>query len=80
VNPVKNVKGVDVAISLREDKPGRIKFSLRSTGNIDVQLMSADLQGGGHKNASGGTIDADIDTARDRIVEIATSHLAGQVG
>ncbi len=80
VNTVKNVKGVDVAISLREDKPGRIKFSLRSTGNIDVQLMAADLQGGGHKNASGGMIDADIDTARDRIVEIATSHLAGEVG
>lgn len=80
VNTVKNVKGVDVALSLREDKPGRVKFSLRSTGNIDVQRMAAELHGGGHKNASGGTIEADIDTARDRVVEVAARHLGTHAG
>jgi bifunctional oligoribonuclease and PAP phosphatase NrnA len=75
VNAVRNIKGVQVAISLREDGMGNTKFSLRSTGNINVQLMAAELEGGGHKNASGGTIQADMDKARDLIMEVVTRHL-----
>lgn len=75
VNAVRNVKSVEVAISLREDKTGRIKFSLRSTGDIDVQRMAAELQGGGHKNASGGAIEGSIEYARDRILDVVARHL-----
>ncbi|MFP4236796.1 MAG: DHH family phosphoesterase [Desulfonatronovibrio sp.] len=75
VNAVRNVKSVDVAISLREDKAGKIKFSLRSTGDIDVQRMAAELQGGGHKNASGGTIEGSMEYARDRILDVVSRHL-----
>lgn len=75
VNAVRNVKSVDVAISLREDKTGKIKFSLRSTREIDVQRMAAELQGGGHKNASGGTIEGSIEHARDSILDVVARHL-----
>lgn len=75
VNMVRNVKSVEVAISLREEKPGRIKFSLRSSADLDVQKMAAELDGGGHKNASGGKIEGPMDPARDTILEIASRHL-----
>lgn len=47
------IRGVQVAVMLREDAPDRCKVSLRSHGNVDVREMAASLGGGGHKNASG---------------------------
>ena len=76
-NMVQRVKGVEVAISLREDRPESIKFSLRSTGKVNVQLMAAELEGGGHKNAAGGAISADMDRARERIIKVVARHLRG---
>lgn len=75
VNAVRNIKGVQVAISLREDEQNKIKYSLRSTGDTNVQLIAAELDGGGHKNASGGIIQGDMIKARDRIMDVVTRHL-----
>ncbi|MEW5772235.1 MAG: bifunctional oligoribonuclease/PAP phosphatase NrnA [Thermodesulfobacteriota bacterium] len=76
VNMVRRVRGVQVAVSLREDEPRRIKFSLRSSGDVNVQAMAATLGGGGHKNASGGTVEADLDTA-EAVVEAAVAKGLG---
>lgn len=76
VSAVRNVKGVKVAISTREDEPGKIKFSLRSSEDINVQLMASDLGGGGHKNASGGIIEGTMEQAHERLMEVISRHLA----
>lgn len=76
VNTVRRVRGVQVAVSLREDAPRRIKFSLRSTGETNVQAMAATLGGGGHKNAAGGTVEADMDGA-EAAVEAAVAKGLG---
>lgn len=76
VNMVRRVRGVQVAVSLREDAPNRIKFSLRSTGDVNVQAMAATLGGGGHKNAAGGTVESDMDTA-EAVVEAAVAKGLG---
>lgn len=76
VNMVRRVRGVQVAVSLREDEPERIKFSLRSSGATNVQAMAATLGGGGHKNAAGGTVEADMDTA-EAVVEAAVAKGLG---
>ncbi|WP_051617233.1 DHH family phosphoesterase [Desulfonatronovibrio hydrogenovorans] len=76
VNTLRNVKTVRVAVSLREDDPGRIKFSLRSKGDINVQVMAGELGGGGHKNASGGILEGDMDQARQMLLNTVSSHLA----
>lgn len=68
VNMVRRVNTVQVAVSLREDGPRRIKFSLRSSGEINVQAMAATLGGGGHKNAAGGAVEADMDQAEAVVV------------
>jgi phosphoesterase RecJ-like protein len=76
VNMVRRVRGVLVAVSLREDEPERIKFSLRSSGATNVQSMAATLGGGGHKNAAGGTVEADMDAA-EAVVEAAVAKGLG---
>jgi phosphoesterase RecJ-like protein len=56
VNYMLKVQTVQVAVLLTEFTPGQIKLSVRSKGPIDVQAFcAAHYQGGGHKNAAGGT-------------------------
>lgn len=56
VEKFRKVKNVKVSAILREEREGLCKFSLRSSGNIDVRTIAAQAGGGGHKNAAGGTI------------------------
>jgi bifunctional oligoribonuclease and PAP phosphatase NrnA len=51
--PLLAVDGVRIAILFRELPGGKVKVSLRSKGEIDVQRMAAEFGGGGHRNASG---------------------------
>ncbi len=51
--PLLAVDGVRIAILFRELPQGKVKVSLRSKGDLDVQQMAAEFGGGGHRNASG---------------------------
>ncbi len=74
VNTVLYIRGVQVAISLREEDKG-IKFSLRSKGNTNVQAVAALFGGGGHRNAAGGTLDMDMDQAKATLLRAVTEEL-----
>ena len=74
VNTVLYVRGVQVAISLREEKEG-IKFSLRSKGSINVQAVAARFGGGGHRNAAGGNLDMDMERAKETMVRAVSEEL-----
>ncbi|MFW5487006.1 MAG: DHH family phosphoesterase [Desulfovibrio sp.] len=65
INLVRRVRTVDIAIAMREEDNGKIKFSLRSDGEVNVQAVAASFGGGGHKNASGGQLDGPMDRAAD---------------
>lgn len=56
VNYIRSVKGVAVAVSIREEDRGRVKLSLRSWGEVDVHAIASSLGGGGHRNAAGATL------------------------
>jgi phosphoesterase RecJ-like protein len=57
VNRILGIRGIQMAIFMRESEPGKVKMSLRSKGSIDVQaLASAHFDGGGHTNAAGGIL------------------------
>lgn len=75
VNTVLYVQGVQVAISLREEDKG-IKFSLRSKGSTNVQVVAARFGGGGHRNAAGGTLLMDMDQAKATMIQAVTEELA----
>jgi phosphoesterase RecJ-like protein len=68
VSFLRRIRGVRIAALLREDEPEKIKFSLRSQGADNVRDIAALFGGGGHKNASGGTIWADLEQAKEQLV------------
>ena len=63
VEQLRRLHGVKVAALLREDSPQLCKFSLRSYGDLDVRSIAADLDGGGHFNAAGGTLRMPLEQA-----------------
>lgn len=75
VEQLRRLRGVEVAIMLREDRPGRCKLSMRSSGEVDVRIMAAGFGGGGHRNAAGATIDIPLAEAGRNIVDAAKTWL-----
>lgn len=75
INMIRRVRGVEIAIALREEEDGSIKFSLRSHDDVNVQAVAARFGGGGHKNASGGSIAASMREAADALVAACTAVL-----
>jgi phosphoesterase RecJ-like protein len=74
INFVVRVRGVCVAVSLREQS-GLVKFSLRSNGTWNVQAIAAEFGGGGHRNAAGGHIPGDVEHAETVLVAACARHL-----
>lgn len=75
VNLIRQIKGVKVAALLREDGENRVKFSLRSWSEADVNAVAEQFGGGGHKSASGGLIEDDLDRAEKNLVEVIVKQL-----
>lgn len=75
VNTILYLRGVLVAISLREEDRG-IKFSLRSKVSVNVQAVAARFGGGGHRNAAGGHLHMDMEQAKEVLVRAVTEELA----
>jgi phosphoesterase RecJ-like protein len=74
VNTILYVRGVQVAISLREEENG-IKFSLRSKSSVNVQAVAARFGGGGHRNAAGGILHTDMDMAKATMLRAVSEEL-----
>ncbi len=53
---LRDIRGVEVAVFLREAKPGEIKAGFRSKEYMDVAVLCNEFGGGGHKHAAGCTI------------------------
>ena len=67
-NYLNNLNEGKVALILKETIDGKIKGSFRTThDDIDVAKMAQSLGGGGHKKASGFTIDISMEKAPDYI-------------
>ena len=75
VNYLRCIEGVDIAIYAREMTDGTYKVSLRSNGDVDVSKSAIKLGGGGHINASGFSVNEEIDNVKDEIIEIVGVNL-----
>jgi bifunctional oligoribonuclease and PAP phosphatase NrnA len=69
VESIKEIRGINVAILIREITDHRFKVSMRSKGNTDVAQICNHFGGGGHRNAAGCTIDGTIGEVKDRLKE-----------
>ncbi len=65
-----SIKGVEVGILLIEQKE-KTKVCFRSYGGVNVRNMASRFDGGGHEAASGCTIVADINKAREMVLSVA---------
>jgi len=60
---------VKVSAFFREMDGGYLKASLRSRGDTNVARIAEVFDGGGHRNAAGYKIKADLRTAKERLLE-----------
>jgi bifunctional oligoribonuclease and PAP phosphatase NrnA len=69
INYLISIAGVEAAVFLREvPDASQFRLSIRSKGKLDVAKIAEHFGGGGHRNASGCTIDAPLDVATERIL------------
>lgn len=63
------VEGTDCGVTLRELRPGVIKISLRTGPRVDACAACAKLGGGGHRAASGATVEGGMNEVKARILQ-----------
>ncbi len=78
VEVMRRLSGVRASVLVREDAPGCCKFSLRSTGAVDVRAAAAALGGGGHRNAAGGTVKLLLSDACDTVLAAVDDRLTAE--
>ena len=62
------LESVRVAVLFVELSDGSVKVSLRSEHGLNVNAIAAMWAGGGHKYASGATLDGPLDSAVDVVL------------
>jgi phosphoesterase RecJ-like protein len=63
VDVVRSVAGSEIALFLKEVPGGKVRGNLRSKGDHDISGVARALGGGGHRAASGFTIEGGVDDA-----------------
>jgi phosphoesterase RecJ-like protein len=75
INYARAVAGVSVGLLLMEQPRGGIKVSFRSREPVDVAKVAETFGGGGHRLASGATLDASLEEARARVLQAIDAAL-----
>lgn len=76
VNYPRSLRGVDVALSFVEDRPGNWRVSLRSNGRVDVAAIARQFGGGGHARAAGLTLEGDFDNVARQVRAVCRDALS----
>jgi phosphoesterase RecJ-like protein len=63
------IEGVEAAVIIRQECADNCTVSLRSVDKINVAQIAASFNGGGHKNASGLTMQGNISSVKKTILE-----------
>lgn len=70
------MRSVKVAVLLRETSENEYKVSLRSRDGVSMVPIAESYGGGGHRNASGCTVKADLETAKAEIIAKVKEQIA----
>ena len=73
---LRKLRGVRVALFVREDGPSESKISLRSMGDVNVHEVAALFGGGGHAAAAGAELPLPPKQAAARVLETLVPHLS----
>jgi len=70
---LRSVDVVEVVLLVRTTTDGKCKLSARSKSDYDVNRLAREFGGGGHRKASGATIEGTLDEVASRLVLAATA-------
>jgi phosphoesterase RecJ-like protein len=76
VEHARSIAGTRLALFFRDLGYGKVKLSLRSTGEVDVNAFARQFGGGGHAKASGALIAGSLDAVRDKVIGLAREFLS----
>ena len=79
VNYTRSLLGVEVGLFFMEQPRGGVKVSFRSRSRIDVARLAEQFGGGGHRLASGATLETALPEARARVLEAVRLTLTAAV-
>lgn len=69
VNFTRSLEGVEVGLLFLEQPRGGVKVSFRSRARVDVARLAERFGGGGHRRASGATLETSLEEARARVLQ-----------
>lgn len=75
VDTVRNIKGVEIAVFVKERQPGLVKASMRAKTCGNVGEIAAAFGGGGHVKAAGCTLEMDIGQACETLKKAVEEHM-----
>jgi phosphoesterase RecJ-like protein len=73
---MRSVEGVEVVCLLKELEADRVKISLRAKGDVDVEAIARQFDGGGHKKAAGASLSVSMEESQHQVEEAVRSSLA----
>jgi phosphoesterase RecJ-like protein len=76
VNYTRMLAGVEVGLFFMEQPRGGVKVSFRSRGRVNVARVAEQFGGGGHRLASGATLETSLEDARSRVLGAVETALA----
>lgn len=66
----RKIEGVNIGVTIREQRDGKYKVSLRTIEPYDAAKICANFGGGGHNRAAGCEFDCSLDEAKNKLLEI----------
>lgn len=75
VDSLRAVKGVEVAMLIREHGKAKVKVNFRSKRKVNVQKIAKALGGGGHIRSSGAVVSGNIKNAEKKVLKAVFKHV-----
>jgi nanoRNase/pAp phosphatase (c-di-AMP/oligoRNAs hydrolase) len=69
INYPKSIEGVEVGLLFREIEADKIKVGFRSKGQVDVNQVAGQFNGGGHPRAAGAIIMGNLQEIEAKVVD-----------
>jgi phosphoesterase RecJ-like protein len=75
IDQLQTVEAMKIAILFKQAAPSLTKVSVRSRDEVDATDVCVPFGGGGHRRAAGAELRVPLETARERVLEVARAQL-----
>ncbi len=75
IDMLRAIKGIKLAVLFKEFEKGKIRVSLRSKGEINVEIIAREFGGGGHREAAGFHTKLNVNETLAKIYKLVDKQL-----